>query len=670
MSDFIKFKEAVSKKLDSFNNKEVFIVDLDKDKLWDLYLDSFPEGTNPIYKERREYDCNCCKQFIRGIGAAAVVNGKNELESVWDIEVEYPFTEVVNTLSAYVKSHRIDNTFRYFQKDVGVDHNLAQQGDTIVKWEHFHYKLPSGLVNKEPGSLLSQTRAGKEVLERSVKEISVSTIDLVLDLIDQNSLYRGSDYKHNLVFLKETIEKHKKLHSVAKKDAYLWKTAVSNLGLAKVRNTAIGTLLVDLEKGVELEKAVGSFETMVAPANYKRPTALVTQRMLDDAAKTVEQLGIEDSLYRRHAKVQDVTINNVLFADRGIQGNMKGGVFGDIKPTKTSTKKFDKIEEVPVEDFINKILPNAESLELFVSNMHTGNLMSLVAPANSGSKNILKWDNNFSWSYNGGVTDSIKERVKKAGGNVEGYLRCSLSWGNSDDLDIHVKQPGKAKTIFFGFKKCGDTLGQLDVDMNAASISKDPVENIVWPRKDRMIEGVYTVVINNYYQRTKDNQGFQVEIETEGLNKIFTFDKNPSCGRNKTAIKFEYSKTKGIQLLETKGSETGNSKEVWGINTEDFVKVDMVMLSPNYWDYNGIGNKHWFFILDNCKNPEDTRGLYNEFLHGSLDKHRKVFELLGSKLQVPYSEEQLSGLGFSSTVRNEVLCKVGGSFNRVIKIKF
>jgi hypothetical protein len=35
-----------------------------------------------------------------------------------------------------------------------------------------------------------------------------------------------------------------------------------------------------------------------------------------------------------------------------------------------------------------------------------------------------------------------------------------------------------------------------------------------------------------------------------------------------------------------------------------------------------------------------------------------------------YGLQQLSGLGFSSTQRNSVLCRVSGSFSRVIKIVF
>ena len=58
----------------------------------------------------------------------------------------------------------------------------------------------------------------------------------------------------------------------------------------------IGTLLVDLASGVDLEAAVRSFESKVAPANYKRPTALITQSMIDSALEKLSELGLEDAV--------------------------------------------------------------------------------------------------------------------------------------------------------------------------------------------------------------------------------------------------------------------------------------------------------------------------------------------------------------------------------------
>ena len=95
------------------------------------------------------------------------------------------------------------------------------------------------------------------------------------------------------------------------------------------------------------------------------------------------------------------------------------------------------------------------------------------------------------------------------------------------------------------------------------------------------------------------------------------------------------------------------------------------MFSPNYWDDNVNSNKHWFFILDKCLNPEPVRGIYNEFLSNELHEHRKVFEVLGSKTKCPYDEQQLSGVGFSSTKRDEVKIHVtGNKLNQTYNVIF
>lgn len=83
-----------------------------------------------------------------------------------------------------------------------------------------------------------------------------------------------------------------------------------------------------------------------------------------------------------------------------------------------------------------------------------------------------------------------------------------------------------------------------------------------------------------------------------------------------------------------------------------------------------VGNKHYFFILDGCKNPSPVRGFFNEYLRSELSQDRKTFEMLANKMKAPYSDNQLSGLGFSSTIRNSVICKVTGSFTRTIKVNF
>ena len=111
------------------------------------------------------------------------------------------------------------------------------------------------------------------------------------------------------------------------------------------------------------------------------------------------------------------------------------------------------------------------------------------------------------------------------------------------------------------------------------------------------------------------------------------------------------------------------SKEIYGLETNKFHKVNLVCLSPNHWD-GAVGNKHYFFMLDGAKSPEAIRGFHNEFLIPELLEHRKVMEVLGAALKVESTDKQLSGLGFNATVRDEVVLRLQGSHKRVIKVKF
>lgn len=670
MSTFATFREAVAKNFKRISKGNLYVVDMGRDELFDVYLSAFPEGTDPIFRERTEHDCNCCKNFIRNVGGVVTIKN-GELVSIWDLVVaDETYQVVADAMAEYVQTKSIKDVFLHNETKVGREITREYGDDgAVIKWDHFEVTLPSKVLVRGGQSMATkrgEIRTHYEILKRSVTEITTDAIDTVSDLIAHNSLYRGNEHKNTVSNLAKTKRAYDK---ASNKEAFLWETAVELGHGCRFRNTVIGTLLVDLSDNVELEKAVKSFEQKVAPANYKRPKALVTQAMIDRAQDKVEELGLEPSLHRRYAVESDLTINNVLFADRSTKANMKNGVFGDIKPTKGKTKKtLDKVQEMSATEFIDNVLPKAETVEVFLENKHSSNFVSLIAPVYDDAPDLTKWNNNFTWSYNGEVTDSIKERVKSAGGNVDGDVRVSLSWFNYDDLDLHVVAPGGE--IYFGNKRgrCG---GQLDVDMNAGGRnSREPVENIFWRTRDSMDVGRYKVVVHQFSKRETSDVGFEIQVQVGDMTMDYSHPKDVASNQNVKVFEFEVDAQKNIKILGTDLDENTRNKEVWGVNTQDFVKAKMVMKSPNFWDGQAVGNEHLFFILEDCVNPEKARGFYNEFLKDDLHEHRKVLELLGSKLKTEQSDTQLSGIGFSSTQFNEVLVRVSGSFNRTIKVKF
>jgi hypothetical protein len=339
-----------------------------------------------------------------------------------------------------------------------------------------------------------------------------------------------------------------------------------------------------------------------------------------------------------------------------------------VKATPEKSKNFDRVDEVPVDTFVENILPKSESIEVMFENRHAGNLVSLIAPVDPTANLLFKWPNNFSWAYAGDVADSIKERVKAAGGDVTGDLRCSLSWFNYDDLDLHLREPGGLE-IYYSNKLSRSTGGNLDVDMNAGgNESRSSVENICYPDKNRMKNGTYILSVHQYRRRETIDVGFEAEMEFNGQVWSFGYDKPLRQDERVLVAKFIYSQNE-LEIIDSLPSSK-TSKEVWGIHTNHFHRVKMVMLSPNHWDGHGVGNRHLFFIVDGCLNDKPARGFFNEYLSQDLNEYRKVFEVLGAQMKAPVTSDQLSGFGFSSTKRNNILCRVKGSFNRVIKVVF
>ena len=685
MSEFSEFKKPVAAQFEYLSKQNLFRSKVDKDLMWQTYLAAFPPGTNPTFRERTEYDCSCCRQFIRAVGdAVAVVDGK--LVSVWDAKIKHPtFKVVAQKMSELVKSFPIEDIFLHTEPKAGTDKNFEELvAGGMQTWEHFFVNLPKHLVvkGKDVGTLLGEPRTRHDTLLRALKEITPESVDTVLELIAQNSIYRGEEKKSLVMAFQAMQQEFGRVKTDTEKDFYVWSQVNGpNKWICGVRNDVIGTLMCDISEGFDIEDCVKSFEQKVAPANYKRPTALVTQKMIDQAKKTVEELGITSALERRYAAMTDLTPNNILFADRDAKKVLNGSIFDDLSPTAgTKVKSFDKVEEVNIEKFIEDILPKAESIEVMLENRHSGNLVSLVAPADPTAKQLFKWPNGFSWSYNGDVADSIKERVKQAGGNVTGELCCRLAWENAVDLDLHMEEVGGGH-IYFGSHRAppagyndfynrnakSPNGGLLDVDMIPGS-PQHSVENIFYERLATMKDGRYRLHVNCFSRRGSGEEGFLVEIDIQGTIHRFPYAKALHQGENVAVATLE-KKGSNITIVESlPGTEA--VKTTWGVSTQSFHKVSVMLLSPNHWDGNGIGNKHYFFMLDRCKNDGKARGFFNEFLRGDLEQHRKVLEVVGSKMKTEKSEEQLSGLGFSSTQRNSVLCKVKGAFTRTVKVTF
>ncbi len=663
----------------------VFVADLDGEDLYARYLAAYPEGTNPVFKKRAEHDCSCCRQFVRRAGAVVAVDGA-AVHTVWDRAAEdapAPYREVAARLRDAVLAAGVRDVYRVGANETSFGaaqtRSLDPETQRALTWEHFYTgEVPQNLRAASPDEVRGGYRTTVQVLERGLVELTPDAVDTVLSLVDDNSLYRGEEHRSAVVQFQKMQREFLSKGDARERSLFAWANAGSPA--ARFRNTVVGTLVQDLSEGKEVERAVSAFEAKVAPQNYKRTSAVVTPGMVKKAMATIEALGLEPALERRFAVIGDVSVNDVKWVDGAVRPLTKGGI-GDVlmqhaaSASRSASTDEARAEEVGLDDFVAKVLPSCTSVEVLFKSEQVGNLVSLTAPCHPEPRQLFRWTNDFAWSYCGNVADSIRDRVKRAGGKVDGVLRVSLSWFNHDDLDLHVHEPpgrgmaAAAQHIYYGNMN-GWTGGTLDVDMNRGrGTTREPVENVVWAA--RPTDGAYQVVVHNFAMRESSNPGFVVEVESGGKLSHYSYNKAVRNGQYVSVVTL-HVKGGAVERVEVgdPGTTAANvSQERWGLATERFTKVNAVMLSPNYWGGDAVGNKHTFFVLDGAKNDEATRGFYNEFLHPRLEPHRKVFELIADKTKCQPTDGQLSGLGFSSTKKDTFVVRVKqGKRRRVFNV--
>ena len=675
------------------------------DQLWEAYMRGF--GEDPIFRdpESSVHNCNQCKHFFHRYGNIVAVAEDNSVITMFDGETtdEYrqSFTDMANLLkSAPIKDVFVE-TFDYLYKAVydrctkndsmfalNLDHTVKRytkeeaekfgvvKPNEVRTFNHFCVRVPKEFIHfghETVDAIQGRSREDKKVFKRALDEIPSDTLQLVIDLINQGSLLNGDTHKYKVAEFLQLSKAYARLPE-EEKDNWCWVKSYK-YNLARFRNELIGTLCVELAEGKDINAACLDWNKRIDPANYMKATAPITQQMIDNAKSFIAENGYEDSFNRRCATMEDIKVSDILHANVG-DGIIKPvSVLDGIKPTSTRHKRseFDGVEVVTIEKFMKDILPVCTSVEVFLLNSHKNNFVTLTTPINKDSKPIFKWPNNFGWTYNGNLAgkSEIKEAVKAAGGFVNAPFRFSIMWNEDGrsicDLDAHAIEPNGTEIYYGSYKGrktpvCG---GMLDVDMiRPLGVG---VENIFWNEPERIMDGAYRFFIVNYDHG--HNSGAKAEIAFG--DEVFTFVVDHEIMHNTdiATVHIKNGMIDHVDQSEYLVDSNVTSKEIYGLETNKFHKVNLVCLSPNHWD-GAFGNKHYFFMLEGAKAPEAIRGFYNEFLVPELLEHRKVMEVLGATLKVESTDRQLSGLGFNATVRDEVVLRLQGSHKRIIKVQF
>jgi len=679
-------------------------------EVWQMYLDSQNKIHGRQFRdpESSYYNCDTCKSFFRRYGNIVSMDAQFNIITMFDVCDDEEYKVTFELLAKALKEVWADGVFledfRHLQQTtsckktdatfkLGLDRNLKRydkeesdkygvvaEGE-VVEFTHFSVTADKAFVNTSSSScatIESKYKSARDVFYRTMEEIPLETLMLVKDLISQGSLLDGTTH---LVKVKEIIKKKKKYDTLAAENKYNWAWLASHdFPYARFKNELIGTLCIELAEGVEINQACSTWNKRVDPVNYMKAKAPITANQIKEAKKYVEDNGYVDSFDRRLATITDIKVTEIKHINNEATTSEGVSIFDDVKATKTrhTRNQFKGLEEVTIDKFMADILPGCTSVEVYLEARHTNNVVSLTTAKKEGSKPIFKWGNNYSWTYEGNIAghSQIKAAVKAAGGTVNGILNARLAWnskGGKDgsDLDVWASEPDGTK---IGFNspyvkrqnkrtKCS---GQLDVD-NMDPQGDLAVENITWTDENKMQEGKYTIWVNAY--RSSGSKGCTVELDIKG--ETTTFEHNVPIRDNENVKIAEVVLKDGkFNIKEPIPSTFTPSKDVHNLETNHFYKTSLVCLSPNHWGNNATGNKHFFFMLGDLKVKDSIVGFHTENVEGELAKHRKVIEALSQTCQIQPTKESLSGIGFNSTVKDYLIVKLKGNFQRTLKITF
>lgn len=707
--NFKNFSDLVNAKFQEMQKRgKLFISSLSGNELWEIYINSFKKEDNGVFRdpESTVNNCNLDNHFIRRYGNIVSLNENNEIQCMWDLELsedspyylsakamtkalkEAPIADMFMEEYCYLQDapyERVNKSNAKFRLGIELNHKIYSQAevdkfgvvtpDKPYVFYHFYADLDKQFVNsniKSVDALKGDYRDSANVMKRGLNEIPLDTLELVKDLILQDSILNGTSY---LQKLDNQIELKKKYDAVkSNKENWVWNNVSQ---FSRFRNELIGVLCTDLAEGVELNKACSDWNKRVDPVNFMKAKAPITEAQRKRAEKFIVENGYLESFDRRFATIDDIKVSEVLHAT-AMEDAKKVTIFDNVK-TATSTRhkrsQFDGVEEMSIEKFMSDVLPRATAVELFMENKFANNFVAMTTSKDADSKQIMKWDNNYSWTYINNLAGKsfIAETVKSFGGKVDGKLRCSLMWAykNDDrsDLDLHCllflnrRNPVLTERIYFVNKSSQYNKGMnLDVDIINPNNDTGAVENIICP--ENPIDGIYKFVIRPFNRQ--NSRGFKAEIVFDGEAYTYSYNGTVTADIDVATI----TVTNGQMTIEHHLPAVAENKKTWGIESGDFAKVNLACLSPNYWGENAVGNKHYFFMLDGCKSDVALRGFHAENLISELHKERAVLDVLAGTCMIEPDNKHLAGVGFNATVREEAIFRVSGTHKRVIKVKF
>jgi hypothetical protein len=402
-----------------------------------IYLAALPEHA------RQQHTCNACRSFFNRYGnLVAITENGDTIPAMWPMHGGAGlYDDAVAALRRAVSSAKVTGVFVS---------SASVWGQPLTgEWTHLAVS-PSTLMFRHPlmnaGQAMAEKREHFGTLSRALAEFPQALVGQALTFLEAETLYRGEKVIGPARFLHQLQDAQARVQSKdrtgAKRRNLVWRAvAGAPAGFCTPRSSMIGTLLEDMAAGLAFEDVKAKFAAKMHPLQYQRPQTPASAGNIAQAEKIVAQMGLEASLRRRFARLDEV--ETLWKPSPTPAATEAGGVFGHLQAKGSANERIATAQE-PVKitwaKFSAQVLPGALEMDLFTErSMSFGALVTAVDPA---APPLFQWDredarNPVSWYlYHGGSAPHRWHLDSNAWVRVTGIALRPNAWSGAK-VDHH-----------------------------------------------------------------------------------------------------------------------------------------------------------------------------------------------------------------------------------------
>ncbi len=387
--DYANFRDLQEKHFQEVTYNGAPLFTTDAKFLFEQYLACLPPSV------RQHYNCRCCKQFIERYGGLVTVNAAGATVSVmWPRNVTgvFGFSYV---LADIVERANITGLHVSEESVWGTPWNRPKSGPYVGRtWHHIHVQPSQKLITRP-----RYKETCEQIAAAKFEEFGMMTRALA-DFTHEHAAqavsiagYAGLDRDDKVIgplgwFLRLTRDMRDTKNERAT-IAKLWLAVASApTGYCHIRTSVAGTILEDVKAGLPVEDIKRKFNKKVDANVYMRPTAAPTSGQIDAAEKAFREMGLESSLARRYARLDEVEAIWKPYVAPS-ERNAPKGIFDAVRP-KVAEPESIHIGNMTWTKFRGTHLPLATSIE-FLCPGH-GNYFAMLTATDPNSKPVLWWD--------------------------------------------------------------------------------------------------------------------------------------------------------------------------------------------------------------------------------------------------------------------------------------